>query len=498
MNAEFAGSVLMALDKNIEEVNRSLPFLKENASPKRRAMWYVMVAWFFGAVWMYITTGAVLTQYAKSLHVTEFGFGLLAMLPYLGMLMQLPSSYILERYGYRKQIFLIFNLVHRLAWLGIAVIPWVLPASWGAASLLIMIAVSHMFSQFATPAWVSWMADMVPTRIRGRYFSRRTQFGQMVGLIVTILIGFLLDRAQVLPGNVFLKTLSVMLAVSALFGAMDIVSFFPVPDERTYQPNAKLKFWSIIRGPLADKNFRRFLGFMGTMTFAIGYIGQFVWLYLFDVVRMNNVQANIMLVVVPLCVTMLSYPIWGRLVDRLGRKPVLIIAGLLVVNGGAAWAFVRQENWWLGYIAVLLATAAWPGIEVGNFNLLLNMTVSKQGRSRQGSAYSAINSLVVSVAGILSGLFGGIIAYTFKDWHGTFFGWPLTYHGLLFLISAGLRLASLGWLIGLEDVGAQSTRFAMRYVVTSFYSNIQQAVFTPIRALGRLGKLSYRFRSKGE
>jgi MFS family permease len=489
----------MALENYKEEMDlRSLPFLKENASPKRRSMWYVTVAWFFGAVWMYITTGAVLTQYAKSLHVSEFGFGLLASLPYLGALMQLPSSYFLERYGHRKSVFIICNLIHRLAWLGIAVIPWVLPESMGAMTMLGMIAMSYMFSHLATPAWVSWMADLVPTRIRGRYFSRRNQLGQMVGLCVTILIGFFLDRARVLPGNVFLKTISVLLAFSALMGAMDIICFFFVPDRKSYQPDSKIKLWTIIRGPLADANFRRFLGFMGTMTFAIGYIGQFIWLYAFDVIGLNNVQANIMLVVIPLCVTMLFYPIWGRLVDRLGRKPVLLIAGILVVNGGAAWAFVRPGNWWLGYIAVLLATAAWPGIEVGNFNLLLNLTVSKNGRSRQGSAYSAINSLVVAVSGILSGLFGGFIAHAFKDWHGMLWGVPLTYHSLLFLISAGLRFASLGWLIGLKDTGSQSTRFAMRYVITSFYSNVQQAVFTPIRVLGRLGKLSYRPGSKDE
>jgi len=230
------------------------------------------------------------------------------------------------------------------------------------------------------------------------------------------------------------------------------------------------------------------------MTFAIGYMGQFVWLYIFDVLGLSNTQANIILVVVSLVVMMLSFPVWGRLVDRLGRKPVLVISSLLVVHGGASWAFVQKDNWWFGYIAVLVATAAWPGIEVSVFNILLNLTNSKDGQ-RRSVGYVAINSLVVAVAGVLSGLFAGIVAKSLKGWTGTLFGWSMTYHSVLFIISAVLRLASLAWLIGLKDTEAYSTRDALRYVVAHIYSNVQQAVFMPTRLLGRLGRISYRLNS---
>ena len=48
-----------------------------------------------------------------------------------------------------------------------------------------------------------------------------------------------------------------------------------------------------------------------------------------------------LVVVVPLILSMLAYPVWGRLIDRLGRKPVLIIATALVVHGSVAWVFVQ-------------------------------------------------------------------------------------------------------------------------------------------------------------
>ena len=73
-----------------------------------------MVAWTFGAAWLYLTTGAVFTRYAKLLHMPAFGYGLLAAVPFAGALMQLPVSYFITRYGHRKSIFITVGAFHRL------------------------------------------------------------------------------------------------------------------------------------------------------------------------------------------------------------------------------------------------------------------------------------------------------------------------------------------------------------------------------------------------
>jgi MFS family permease len=196
-----------------------------------------------------------------------------------------------------------------------------------------------------------------------------------------------------------------------------------------------------------------------------------------------------MLVVMPLVVLFFSYPLWGRVIDRFGRKPVLLIAGLFIAHGGATWILVTPTAWIWGYIGVIIAAAAWPGIELANFNLLLGMSESA---GRQATAYVAINSLVGAIAGIASGLFGGYVAHRLGTWEGTLLGWTITYHGVLFLISGALRLLALLWLIHLHDPGASTTRTALRYMGTNFYSNLQQAVFMPGRLILRLSRWTYR------
>lgn len=450
-----------------------------------------MMGWMFGSVWLYISTGAVLTSYAQILNLSNFGFGLLAALPFAGTLAQLPTSYVIERFGHQKALFIGAGILHRLMWLLMALIPWIFPNAWWWFGLLLFTFLSALAGHVATPVYFSWMGDLVPARIRGRYFSRRIQRGQIIGLLVSLVVGWVLDQSEVFGADATRKTISVALAIASLFGVMDFLCFLPVQPPQKHKPDPGADLWSMMRQPLMDKNFRRFMWFTASMTFATGYIGQFVWLYLFDVAKMSKTMANALLVSGPLIITMLALPIWGRLVDRFGRKPVLIIAGLLVVIGPLPWMFITKSNWWQAYTVAAISTFAWPGIELANFNILLGMSESRGGR-RYGTAYIAVISLVSAGAGVLSGLFGGVLAEWLKDFQGSLFGWPLTYHGVLFIISSFLRLAALAWLIGLEDTGAYSARSTFRYLAGTLYSNLQQVVVVPIRFAIHVGRLTYK------
>jgi len=469
-----------------------------NSRPSRRtlaSLRYVSLAWAFGATWMYITTGAALTRFAKLLEMPEYGYGFLAALPFAGTLLQLPSSYIVERYGHRKKLFLVSGIIHRALWAGVAAIPFFVPLSSAWLVLLAMVGVSGLAAHVSSPAVAAWLGDMCPRALRGRYFSRRMQLGQFTGLMATVLVGVVLDRADVLGPDALKWSLCALLAAAGFTGTVDFLILAFVKDPPTSPPDREVRFWSVVRVPLADANFRRYLGFAATFTFAVGYIGQYIWLYVFDVVRMNNLQANILLVAVPLVLSMACVPAWGRMIDKVGRRPALTIAGALVITGGAAWILVTPHNWGLGYPIAMISMFGYPGLELASWNLLLGLTTNPTTR-RQNSAYLAVNSVVVAIAGVLSGLFGAAIARWLGDWHGPLFGWPLTYHGVLFLISGAGRFLSLFWLRGLRDEGAWATRDAARLVAANLYSNTQQALLLPARRLGRLTRRSYHWATR--
>lgn len=442
---------------------------------------------------MYITTGATLTRAAQLFGMPAMGFGLLAALPYLASLMQVPASYVMEKYGYRKPIFLVCGLIHRGLWFAIAAIPWVFaPEDWWIA-LLILLGTSSLLGHASSPGVMAWFGDVIPRPVRGRYFSRRMQAGQLTGLMATLLVGWALDRAGLVGEHALRATVGALFAIAATLGVIDYLLLVRLPDPNPDPPSPNLNLLSMIKTPLADRVFRRYLGFNMTLTFSLGYVGQFIWLYVFDVVGMTNAQANLMLVGIPLVISMVSVRLWGNLIDKYGRLPVLVVSGLLIIFGGAPWVFVTKENWWAGYSVTILSMLAFPGLDLANLNLLLGLTRTP-GTRRQSSAYLAVNSVAIALAGMLSGLFGGFVARSLEDWSGSLFGWPLTYHGVLLLISSALRGLSLLWLIGVKDQGAYSTRMAIRQFGANVYSNLQQAFLLPARRLGGMRRNTFRVR----
>ena len=439
----------------------------------RRSLRIITLAWGFGAVWMYMTTGAARTQYGKTMGMSDAAFGIMAAIPNLGLLFQVVASYVIERYGNRKKLFLVAGTIHRLLWILIAAIPWLpVPQSEHWWLFLLFLALTTALANMNDPAWLIWMADLVPDRIRGRYFGRRGQLGRLVGMATTLSIGFILDSAKAVDQQTLQRVISLLFIFASACGAVDILMFKWVPDEHRSKPQKKPPFFWMLAQPLKHPAFRRFLAFRATLFFAIGYIEVYAWLYLFDVVEMSNWRANVMLVAVPTIVTMSTFPLWGRLVDRLGCRPVLLIAGVMITHGALSWMFVTKENWWFGYIAVLTATMAWPGVELASQSVLLGMADSDTNEVG-GSAYVAVHSAVIGIAGICSGLFGSLIAHNMHDWHAVILGWPVTYHGLLFFISAVLRLTSLIWLIGMAEPQSYTARAALRYMVSSIYANVQ-------------------------
>jgi len=467
---------------------------RESDSPdefgRRVVLRRILVAWLFGAAWQSMTTGAALTRYAKSLHVTEFGFGVLAAIPFFAAFAQLPASFLMERYGHRKRIFLTANLIHRGLWLVIAVIPWLLPEGRRPSGLITLMLVSALASNITAPSWYSWLSDLLPSRIRGRYLSRRTQAGQIVSLFMTIIVGLALDWSEGVSGLALSRMVSLILAVAAVFGLIDIIFFMRIPDSGGHVKNEQFGVRSMFMEPLRNRSFRYYLGFTSAMTVSVAVVGQFCWLYVFDVVGMSNMQANMMLVTYPMIAALFSVPFWGRMIDRLGRKPVAMIATACVIHGGAIWVLVRHDHIMPAYLGVLLAAFAWPGVDLSSYNIMLGL-IRRHRTGVQNTAYLALNSVVVASTGAVSGLLGGALGAWLKDWRGEFLGLPMTYHCILFLISMVFRGLALLSLRGIDDPRSFTARQAIQYMAADMYSNIQGTLMIPVKLAGRW---SYKMR----
>ena len=247
---------------------------------------------------------------------------------------------------------------------------------------------------------------------------------------------------------------------------------------------------------------RAYLAFNFTFMLGVGFVGQYVWLYVLDVCHWSNSRANLLVIAIPLLLQAATIGLWGRVIDRVGKKPVMILAVSVASFGSIGWLFIDRETVWLGYAMVLTVVLFWPAVELANFNILLDFTSSREegrGVRRAGTgAAVALNAIVTAAAGTLSGVIAGGLAATLRDlhWVTPIAGVVLTYHGVLFLISSGLRATSLIFVFQLREPRAAGTRDAIRYASELLYSNVRQAALLPSRAAGRVVRASYRVRGR--
>ncbi len=469
----------------------------------------------FGSLWLCTISGAAMTQFARGLGLPDWGFGVLAALPFVGTLFQLPASWVQERFGRRKPWFILTQTTGRVMWIFAALIPWIIPEPWLVTVLghrvdvrwvllLGLIGTSWIMAHLGGPAFMSWFSDLVPRRVRGRYLGLRNTLTLPLALVATLGVGWWLKRAEAIGPEALLTVASVILGVAGVLGSLDILCFFLVKDPSPSRGERDTAFGRLLIAPLKDRNFQRYLAYNFTLMLALGFLGQYVWLFVFDGAEVSALQANLMLVAVPMILRAVAYPVWGKLVDRLGKKPVMLIAGTMFLFGPLGWLLVTPELIWPGYLLTCISPLCFPGLEIANFNFMLDLAETRKGQ-RGGSAYVAVNSIIVGVGGAISGLIGAVVAGAIPDFRVEWvmdvpwlMGYEagaavvVTYHGVLFLISIGFRVAALICATTLVEPRATGTREALRYMTASLYSNVRQGVLMPTRVVGRASRWSYR------
>jgi MFS family permease len=154
-------------------------------------------------------------------------------------------------------------------------------------------------------------------------------------------------------------------------------------------------------------------------------------------------------------------------------------------------------GWWpvaLGYFLAAAGAGLWAGVEVANFNLVLEF--SGAGESGEaGSSYVAVNSVIINIAGCLGGLGAGLIAKWLGDWHWhpRFLGLgEFSFYEVLFALSGVLRLLSVViFLPKIHEPEARPTREALRFMTANIYNNVFSAIFLPLRVVGITKRDSY-------
>lgn len=267
--------------------------------------------------------------------------------------------------------------------------------------LLVAVACLHFaFAQAAGTAWASWFGDVVPPRIRGRWFGGRNRFVHgttFAGIVVGgLVLGALEPRVADAAGQGGLGY-ALIFGVAGLLRLVSAVLLARTWEPRFVRPEHEDEVATVLRGPEGAAG-RGVVAMGATMLFAVCVASPFFVPYMLDTLRFSYVQymaAQGVLMVAKVT----SLGAWGRLVDRNGAVLAYRVAALLVAIVPLPW--IVADRAWIVFAAQALSGIAWGGHEVA----MLSLTLAA-APSRKRAVLLTAQSLANGGAQVLGGLAG--------------------------------------------------------------------------------------------
>ena len=326
-------------------------------------------------------------------------------------LLQIIWGRLIDRYG--KKRFIVMGRLLNGALL--AVLIFVQTTTW---MMLLIIGIAICWSLVA-PAWSSLQGDYTTNTTRGAVIGKISALSQVGGLAAMV-VAFLISMNQV--GETTPESFTLILATAAAMSVVSGIMGLFVEEMPPNRSSPSLNF-SVI---LTDRRFMRYL----LINVVYGVSMAFAWpLFPFIIVDKLNLKIW-QIAAFSICSaasSMISLRFVGRLMDRIGRRPVVVFSRVSMAVAPLFYVFATS---WLHIatadIILGIGMAAWmssgPTYVIDLAPLDMRAT------------YLAANTAVFGVATFVGNLASGYITDNFLAVEGTMQG---IHAGLL--ISAALR-----------------------------------------------------------
>jgi MFS family permease len=149
-------------------------------------------------------------------------------------------------------------------------------------------------------------------------------------------------------------------------------------------------------------------------------------------------------------------PLWGRAVDRLGARPVLVLCSFGVAAVPAIWMLPTPERLWPIALEALVSGVLWGGHGIATVDLSVALA-PRRGRPFYLAAFATAGGLGFAAASILAGLLASLLPAQFA-----LFGFSWTAIHVLLLISAVARAAAALLAVRIQERNARGVHELLR------------------------------------
>jgi len=311
----------------------------------------------------------------------------------LGPLSQLFSSRLIEKHS-RKKIILKAVFLEALMWLPLITIAILFYKGILTSILPFLFLLSFSFyiilANIGSPAWFSWMGEIVDEDYRGRWFSKRNLINGFVAVILAISSSFLLDYFKKNNWIMFGFIILFSLALTARLMSWNVF-------KKQYEPKIKLKegyyfsFLDFIKQS-PKNNFGRFTIFRAFLGFTCSISAPLLAVHLLRNLKFNY-TIYIIIILSGAIFSLFVLELWGKFADKYGNYTVLGITCILIPIIPILWVLFPYPIY-LILVPSLIGGISWAGFNLAAGNFIYD-NVHQQKRGLAISYYNMLTGIGV-------------------------------------------------------------------------------------------------------
>ncbi len=230
----------------------------------------------------------------------------------------------------------------------------------------------HLLEYCGTVALWSWIGDLVPRRIRGRFCGYRERWlvgGRIAGIASTIVLASLWSWLHLRGPTVYPLALSA--TCGAVFMLLAVVPLMFMPGVE-YLPSAVPRTpWRAVVRAMSQRPYRQLVLYSCGLSFVNGITQAAQGTYPPRVLKISY-QGIQTITATMRAGQMAIAPTMGRWCDAIGSRPVMIASQLVVATGPLFLFMATRARWWW-LVGAYVVWIAYAGLNVGLDNLKLKL-----------------------------------------------------------------------------------------------------------------------------
>lgn len=405
---------------------------------------------------------ALFSGFALSVGITEAQVAFLVSLAALVGLWELLAFYV-SRHLARNRALLVGIGVVEITSASAVILTGLLSPAHRFAAVGGLLVLAYMIGHTVSPAFSSWLSNVMPEETRGRYIG-----GRMFAISITTMVYLYAASNWLDWQHKTYFAFAIIFVVGWIAGILGYLMLLLTPYP-PLEPEEQPNFWRSLSLPVRNRPFKVLTVYFTTWTAASSMAGAFYSVYMIK--RLELPYSTIAIYTnIALAMMMVGYLVAGNLAQRYGSKP---LTQLLIIPAAAVpimWAFATADSYrWVLPVVSLINGFCISGLAVSASNLLYKVLPRGEGNSVYFAAWAAAMAAGAAlgpfIGGVLKNLMPGVV---------DLFGASFSELQVIFLIAGVAHLVP----IVLSAILVEGEATSPRFLLGQFRGNLLYMAFS--------------------